>query len=112
MNTPGDYDEALKRWDKSRPSPLCTVELFGVAHLLAKTQEVSLSLPQEATLSHVLSALAERVPVLVGRVINCDRGSLVSGYTCNINGLDFVRAPSAQIHSGDKIFILSADAGG
>jgi hypothetical protein len=52
------------------------------------------------------------VPVLVGRVINRDRGSLVSGYTCNINGLDFVRAPSAKIHSGDKIFILSADAGG
>ena len=112
MNTPDDYEEALKRWEKSRHSPACTVELFGAARLLAKTQEVSLPLPQEATLSHVLSALAERVPILVGRVINHDRGSLVSGYTCNINGLDFVRAPSARIHSGDKIFILSADAGG
>jgi len=112
MNTPEDYEEALKRWENSRHSPTCTVELFGAARLLAKTQEVSLSLPQEATLSHVLSALAERVPVLVGRVINRDRGSLVSGYTCNINGLDFVRAPSARIRSGDKIFILSADAGG
>lgn len=111
MNTPADYDEALKRWEKSK-SPTCTVELFGTARLLAKTKEVSLSLPQEATLSHVLSALAEQAPVLVGRVINRDRGSLVSGYTCNINGLDFVRAPSAKIHSGDKIFILSADAGG
>jgi molybdopterin converting factor small subunit len=88
------------------------VELFGAARLLAKTKEVSLSLPQEATLSHVLSALAEQVPVLVGRVINRDRGSLVSGYTCNINGLDFVRTPTTRIHSGDKIFILSADAGG
>jgi molybdopterin-guanine dinucleotide biosynthesis protein A/molybdopterin converting factor small subunit len=112
MNTPEDYEEALKRWEKSGHSPTCTVELFGAARLLAKTREVSLSLPQEATLSHVLSALAERVPILVGRVINRDRGSLVSGYTCNINGLDFVRAPSAKIHSGDKIFILSADAGG
>jgi len=111
MNTPADYQEALKRWEENRP-PTCTVELFGAARLLAKTKEVSLSLPQEATLSHVLSALAEQVPVLVGRVINRDRGSLVSGYTCNINGLDFVRAPSARIHSGDKIFILSADAGG
>jgi len=112
MNTPEDYEEALKRWERMRLSLTCTVELFGAARLLAKTREVSLALPQEATLSHVLSALAERVPVLVGRVIHSDGGSLLSGYTCNINGLDFVRAPSAKIHSGDKIFILSADAGG
>ena len=112
MNTPEDYEEALTRWEKSNPSAICTVELFGVARLLAKTTEVSLSLPQEATLSHVLCALAEQLPVLVGRVIDSDRSSLVSGYTCNINGLDFVRTPSARIHSGDKIFILSADAGG
>ncbi len=112
MNTPGEYDEALKRWEKSRLSSICTVELFGVARLLAKTREVSLSLPQEATLSHVLSALAEQLPILIGRVIDRDRSSFVSGYTCNINGLDFVRTPSARIHSGDKIFILSADAGG
>ena len=112
MNTPEDYEEALKRWEKSSHSLTCTVELFGAARLLAKTREVALALPQEATLSQVFSALAERVPVLVGRVIHSDGGSLFSGYTCNINGLDFVRAPSARIHSGDKIFILSADAGG
>jgi molybdopterin-guanine dinucleotide biosynthesis protein A len=112
MNTPEDYEEALKRWERMRLSLTCTVELFGAARLLAKTREVSLALPQEATLSHVFSALAEQVPILVGRVIHSDGGSLFSGYTCNINGLDFVRAPSARIHSGDKIFILSADAGG
>ncbi|MBI1995188.1 MAG: NTP transferase domain-containing protein [Deltaproteobacteria bacterium] len=112
MNTPEDYEEALKRWERMRSSLTCTVELFGAARLLAKTREVSLALPQEATLSHVFAALAERVPVLVGRVINSDGGSLFSGYTCNINGLDFVRSPSARICSGDKIFILSADAGG
>jgi len=77
---------------------------------LAKTQWVSLDLAQGATLAQVLSALAERLPVLVGRVINSE--GLISGYTCNINGLDFVRSPSAKISSGDKIFILSADAGG
>jgi len=112
MNTPEDYEKALMRWEKTKPSLICTVELFGAARLLAKTREVSLSLPEEATLAHVFFALAGRVPVLVGRVINTDGGSLFSGYTCNINGLDFVRAPSAKIHSGDKIFILSADAGG
>ncbi|HEV8344774.1 MAG TPA: MoaD/ThiS family protein, partial [Candidatus Binatia bacterium] len=89
-----------------------TVELFGVPRLLAKTKAVPLPLPQDATLSHVLSALAERHPVLVGRVISPDGNGLSSGYACNINGLDFVRNPRAKVNPGDKIFILSADAGG
>lgn len=126
MNSPADYDAALARWKNrqrvetetdSLPASISvsdsvyvTVELFGVARMLAKTKEVSLSLPHDATLAHALSALAEKLPVLVGRIINSD--GLISGYTCNINGLDFVRAPGAKVDSGDKIFILSADAGG
>ena len=109
MNSPGDYDAALQLWSKQNSISI-SVELFGVARLLAKTQLVSLDLAQGATLAQVLSALAERLPVLVGRVITSE--GLISGYTCNINGLDFVRAPSAKVSSGDKIFILSADAGG
>ena len=109
MNSPADYDAALQLWNK-RNSISISVELFGVARMLAKTQLVSLDLAQGATLAQVLSALAERLPVLVGRVVNSE--GLISGYTCNINGLDFVRTPSAKVNSGDKIFILSADAGG
>ncbi|MBI4488532.1 MAG: NTP transferase domain-containing protein [Deltaproteobacteria bacterium] len=129
MNTPEDYQAALKRWKElrerdqtetapplsvpvSNPCLTCTVELLGVARLLAKTRAVSLSLPQEATLSHVYLALAERMPILVGRVIAPDRSNLSSGYACNINGLDFVRNPSVKVHPGDRIFIISADAGG
>jgi molybdopterin-guanine dinucleotide biosynthesis protein A/molybdopterin converting factor small subunit len=131
MNTPEDYETALARWQVNRQrmetetaaqfpvsslisnsSLSCTVELFGVARLLTKTKEVSLSLPQAATLSHVCQALAAEHPVLLGRVINPDRSSLSSGYSCNINGLEFVRNPNAKVNPGDKIFILSADAGG
>lgn len=112
MNTPEDYQEAVDRWrsGKSADGISVSVELFGVARLLAKTKSVSLSLPQDATLANVFSALTERLPVLLGRIINSD--GLIAGYTCNINGLDFVRIPSAKVNSGDKIFILSADAGG
>lgn len=112
MNTPEDYQEAVDRWrsGKSADGISVSVELFGVARLLAKTKSVSLSLPQDATLANVFSTLTERLPVLLGRIINSD--GLIAGYTCNINGLDFVRIPSAKINSGDKIFILSADAGG
>jgi molybdenum cofactor guanylyltransferase len=109
MNSPEDYEAALQLWRKRNPISV-TVELFGVAGMVAKTQSVALGLPQEATLAHVFSALAEKLPALVGRVI--DSAGLLSGYTCNINGLEFVRVPSTPIHSGDKVLILSADAGG
>ena len=109
MNSPAEYDAALQLWNK-RNSISVSVELFGVARMLAKTKFVSLDLAHEATLAQVFSALADKLPVLVGRVINSD--GLVSGYTCNLNGLDFVRTPNTKLSSGDKIFILSADAGG
>ncbi len=120
MNTPQDYQAAVKRWQEMRqraatvttPGFTCTVELFGTAQLLAKAKTVSLSLPPEATLSRVLSSLAEKLPMLVGRVITLERNRLASGFTCNVNGLTFVRDPGAKIASGDRILILSADAGG
>jgi molybdopterin-guanine dinucleotide biosynthesis protein A len=117
MNTPGDYREALRLWGNAArgPNPKageCMVELFGVARLVAKTPEVQVALPEHATVSDVLAALAEKLPVLVGRVIDNDRARLVNGYTCNVNGVDFVRNPHAAINSGDRIIIMSADAGG
>ena len=120
MNTPEDYQAALTRWEALRRSydlakaslVSCTVELLGVARLRAKTAEVSLALPEEATLSHVFLALAEKLPALVGTVITPERNSLSSGHACNINGLDFVRNPNVKVHPGDRIFIISADAGG
>lgn len=136
MNTPEDYRAALKRWEEKSTGPRiqgpgpdsrlsalgskpsrrgsvsCTVELFSVARLVAKTAKVSLALPQEGTLADVLLALAEKLPMLVGPVIGPDRRSLTSGHACNINGKDFVRDPSVKVNPGDNIFIISADAGG
>jgi molybdenum cofactor guanylyltransferase len=120
MNTPDDYEHALQRWSELRSSASrtddelvsCTVELFGMARMLAKTKMVDLALPQQATLSDVFSELAEKLPTLVGRVINPEKNNLISGCACNVNGLDFVRNPSAKVKTGDRILILSADAGG
>ena len=83
-----------------------------MARLLAKTKVVDLELPQEATLSDLFSELAEKLPTLVGRVISPEKNNLISGCACNVNGLEFVRNPTAKIRTGDKILILSADAGG
>lgn len=120
MNAPEDYAQALKLWQQREnvtesaedASLSCTVELFGVARLLAKTQIIALSLPTDATLTHVLSAVAQRLPVLIGRVINPEETHLLAGFACNINGIDFVRDPDTKIRQQDRIFILSADAGG
>jgi molybdopterin-guanine dinucleotide biosynthesis protein A/molybdopterin converting factor small subunit len=110
MNTPEDYAEALRRWGKGAIH--CTVELFGVARLIAKTREIPLALPAGATISQVCAALAEQLPVLVGRVITPDKTGLVNGYACNVNGRDFIRASTTAVNPGDSIVILSADAGG
>jgi molybdenum cofactor guanylyltransferase len=118
MNTPDDYERALQRWQElnghkiSNAPVQCTVELFGMAQLLAKTKTISLALPQDATLSQLFSALAERLPMLVGRVISPEMNKLASGCACNVNGLEFVRNPTAKVKAGDKVLILSADAGG
>ena len=109
MNSPADYDAALQLWRERNTISVC-VELFGVARMLTKTQSVSLDLNEGATLAQVFSALGEKLPALVGRVLNS--GGLIHGYSCNLNGLNFVRAPDIKVSSGDKIFILSADAGG
>jgi len=113
MNTPADYEEASRRWaGRAAPQITCTVELLGVARLVAGTRAVSLSLPARATLSQVYAALGARLPTLVGRVIDRERNDLSPGYACNLNGLDFVRATTTAVGPGDTIVILSADAGG
>ena len=120
MNTPEEYAEAVARWSErgSRGGPApnasiaCTVELFGVARLIANTREVSLTLAPPATFSDLFAALAGKLPVLVGRVISTDRSRLVEGYACNVNGLEFVRTFTGRVNPGDNVVILSADAGG
>ena len=129
MNKPEDYERAQQRWREIRrresaetddatsassanSSISCTVELFGGARLRAKIARVNLTLAQGATLSDVLSALADRLPVLVGPVITLDAKGLSSGHACNVNGRNFVRDASFEIHAGDSVFIISADAGG
>jgi molybdopterin converting factor small subunit len=113
MNTPEEYHAALQRWQQSGDAQnSCSVELFGVARLLAKTSKVDISIPPGADLAYVISALAKKFPALAGRVIAPDFRWLTSGYACNINGTEFVRDPNFKIKDGDNVFILSADAGG
>ncbi len=132
LNSPADYQTALALWQEHRqrpqtetapPPPLgsvsvsnlhltCTVELFGVARLKAKTDRVPLTLPAGANLGDALAALAAAIPNLVGPVLTADRRALMAGYTCNLNGTEFTRDLQTPLRSGDSLIILSSDAGG
>ena len=115
MNTQADYQAALTRWRTLSAPISCTVELFGVARLTAHTPRVPLTLSAEATLGDALAALGAECPALLGAVLSADeagRTRLRSGYTCNINGKDFVRETHTRLRAGDSLLILSSDAGG
>jgi molybdopterin-guanine dinucleotide biosynthesis protein A len=117
MNRPEDYAEALTRWSQqgvvvAGATLACTVELFGVAQMTAKTRQIALTLPAPATVAQVYRALAEKLPALNGSVIAADGEGLAEGYACNVNGLQFVRSMSAPVNDGDSIALFSADAGG
>ena len=112
MNTPEDYAAARARWQETATDTTCEVELLGVARLRARTSRVSVELPQSATLAQVLSALAVEVPALVGPVITETRDGLTAGHVCNVNGRDFVRDTSRPVQPGDRLLIMSSDAGG
>jgi molybdopterin-guanine dinucleotide biosynthesis protein A len=131
MNNPEDYQAALAIWRENRQkndteaetasppsisapnlSLICTVELFGVARLKAKTAYVSLVLPAGATVSDALASLAEVIPDLVGPVLTADHRALMAGYACNLNGTEFTPDLHTPLRSGDSLLILSSDAGG
>jgi molybdopterin-guanine dinucleotide biosynthesis protein A/molybdopterin converting factor small subunit len=89
-----------------------TVELFGVARLKAKTNQIALQLLPRATVIDALTALANACPALLGAVIAPDMQALLPGHACNLNGLEFIKDYNTPIHDGDHLLILSSDAGG
>ncbi len=115
MNTQADYQAALARWQTLSAPVFCTVELFGVARLTARTPRVPLTLSAEATLGEALTVLGTECPALLDSVLSADEAGhtrLQSGYTCSINGKDFVRDARVPLQAGDSLLILSSDAGG
>lgn len=139
MNSPEDYQAALTLWRARRKTqtateietekrdkdaapvvacsvsapPLCLIiELFGVARLKAKTNQITLKLLPTATVIDALIALAKACPALLGAVIAPDMHALLPGHACNLNGLEFIKDYNTPIHDGDHLLILSSDAGG
>jgi molybdopterin converting factor small subunit len=104
MEANGRHDFCSAR----EPHPMSiSVELFGVPRLRAG---LALAEAEGSRLDEVLRDLARRFPSLAGECLA--DGRLQEGTLANLNGQRFVSDPATPLASGDRLLILSADAGG
>jgi hypothetical protein len=86
-----------------------TIELLGLARVLTSMSEVTLRLPEGASLREVASALCDAYPTLVGPVIAED-GSLGSGTVFSLDGREITR--ELGIPSTSHVVLLTTLEGG
>jgi molybdopterin converting factor small subunit len=84
-----------------------TIELYGVARLRAGRAEVEV---EARSLAEALAALAAACPVLVPAVIAGER--LAPSWLVALNGAQITADPSTPLGDGDRLVLVSADAGG
>jgi molybdopterin converting factor small subunit len=84
-----------------------TVEFYGISRLRAGRGELSVT---AATVSEALAAVMAAIPGLSG-LFSSD-GRLSPHYALSLNGERFLTDMSKPLQTGDRLLILSADAGG
>jgi molybdopterin converting factor small subunit len=87
--------------------PAVTVELYGVPRARAGRKELLVS---AATAGEALAALLEACPGLAG-LCRAD-GRLEPQYLLSLDGRHFVTDLAQSLQPGDRLLLLSADAGG
>jgi hypothetical protein len=90
---------------------MITIELLGVARLLARREVIELPALEAISLAELLSALASELPALVGTVVTSE-GALLGGYALSRDGVGLLREPLQQVEPGDRLLLLSTSAGG
>jgi len=84
-----------------------TVEFFGVPRQRAGRAEV---IVQANTVAELLAAIERACPGLAG-LVQTD-GRLAPHYLLSIGGQRFVTDVRQELRPGDRLLLLSADAGG
>jgi len=97
---------------RARTAPSITVELLGVARLLAGCDELRVPYPPEATAGALLDAVASRLPALVGPVFVSGGGGLTDGFVLSLDGRAWTRDPGAALGGASRALLLSNVAGG
>lgn len=89
------------------PRGIVTVEFFGIPRHRAGRAEVAL--PAD-TVSQLLQGLTQACPQL--QDLRQPDGRLSPHYLLSINGEEFVTDLHQKLRPGDRLLLLSADAGG
>jgi molybdopterin converting factor small subunit len=88
-------------------SATVTVEFYGVPRQRAGRSELVV---KAASLQEVLTAVQEACPKLPGLLDT--KGILAPHYLLSLNGEQFVSDLAYVLQPGDRLLLLSADAGG
>jgi hypothetical protein len=88
-----------------------TVELLGVARLLARRETLLVPLLEPASVARFLDLCAAQAPALLGSVFSPD-GALLGGYVLARADGDFLLPDRDLIHPGDRLLLFSTSAGG
>jgi hypothetical protein len=84
-----------------------TVEFFGVPRLRAGRAELTVP---AATVAEALAAVERACPAL-GGLVQPD-GQMAPHYLLSLDGRQFVGTPTVRLRPGERLLLLSADAGG
>lgn len=84
-----------------------TVELFGIPRQCAGRAEVAV---RAGTVGELLAEVARACPALSGMIQ--PNGRLAPQYLLSLDGQRFLQEPHERLQPGDRVLLLSADAGG
>lgn len=88
-------------------SPTVTVEFYGMPRQRAGRAELTVV---ASTVAELLEAVERACPGLVG--LRRPDGRLAAHYLLSVEGRQFVTDLRQELRPGDRVLLLSADAGG
>jgi hypothetical protein len=88
-------------------APTVTVEFYGVPRLRAGRSELTV---RAATVAEALAAVVAACPGLAG--LCSPNGRLAPQYVLSIDGERFLTDQAERLRPGERLLLLSADAGG
>jgi molybdopterin converting factor small subunit len=91
----------------SEPAGLVTVEFYGVPRQRAGRAELAVA---ARTVGDLLEAVERACPGLTG--LRRPDGRLAAHYLLSVEGRQFVTDVRQEVQPGDRVLLLSADAGG
>ena len=88
-------------------APAVTVEFYGIPRARAGRSKLTV---RAATVGDALAAVVAAAPQLAGLCLA--DGRMAPQYVLSLDGQRFLTDPAERLRPGDRLLLLSADAGG